>query len=54
MYSASTRVFDLYFRKSDDRGDRSAKFLAYEGCDNALEAMVLIGHFASTLRVAIS
>src|ERR1700746_4019287 len=45
--SAPTGIFDQNFRDPNNGGNRCAKFLAHEGCNNTLEALVRISHVAS-------
>ncbi len=47
LIATSTRILDQDLGDADDRGDRCAKFLSYEGCNDTLKALVWISHVAS-------
>src|ERR1700756_1948485 len=52
VISAPTGIFDQNFRDPNNGGNRCAKFLAHEGCNNTLEALVRTSHVASDRRDA--
>src|SRR5579863_2199853 len=54
LISAATRILDQNIRQPNNGGDRCAKLLAYEGCNDTLQALVRVTHVASEPRFVVS